>query len=261
MWIYLKKLEYPINITKPDPRMAKFLMAQYGGPDSELAAGMRYLTQRFSMPDKRVQATLNDIGTEEMAHWEMIGTMIHQCMRGASLAEIEAAGLGGYYTMHSCGVFPADPNGVPFTSSYIQCTGDPIADILEDMAAEQKARATYEHLMSLTCNPELLNPLRFLREREIVHYQRFGECHEILQAMCVAPNPCMEMMEGKTMGAHAGMKMPMTMGATTGMKMPMTMGAATEMNAPVTNVAGVTTATKPAVSPAMTKGNVAGASK
>lgn len=208
MWIYLKKLEFPVNITKPDVRMAKFLMAQYGGPDSELAAGMRYLTQRFSMPDKRVQATLNDIGTEELAHWEMIGTMIHQSMRGASLEEIEAAGLGGYYTMHSCGVFPADPNGVPFTASYIQCTGDPIADILEDMAAEQKARATYEHLMSLTCNPEIINPLRFLREREIVHYQRFGECHEILQSMCDTPSPCETMMPARTMGAYENANAP-----------------------------------------------------
>ncbi|MBS1480930.1 MAG: manganese catalase family protein [Christensenellaceae bacterium] len=183
MWIYQKKLEYPVNITAPDPRMAKALMAQYGGPDSELAASMRYLTQRFSMPDNRVRATCNDIGTEELAHWEMIGTMIYQCMRGASLEEIEAAGLLGYYTMHNHGVYPADPNGVPFTASYIQCTGDPIADLVEDLAAEQKARATYEHLMTLTDNPQLINPLRFLREREIVHFQRFGECLEIVQAL------------------------------------------------------------------------------
>ena len=186
MWIYEKRLEYPVCITKPDPRMAKLLMAQYGGPDSELAASMRYLTQRFSMPDDRVRATLNDIGTEEMAHWEMIGTMIFQSMQGASCADLEAAGLLGFYTMHNHGVFPADPNGVPFTASYIQATGDPIADIVEDMAAEQKARATYEHLMNLTDCPQYLNPLRFLREREIVHYQRFGECLEILQS--IIPN-------------------------------------------------------------------------
>lgn len=175
MWIYQKKLEYPVNITTPNPRMAKALMAQYGGPDSELGAGMRYLTQRFSMPDNRVKATCNDIGTEELAHWEMIGTMIYQCIRDASLADMEAAGLLGYYTMHSKGVFPANPDGVPFTASYIQCTGDPIADIVEDMAAEQKARATYEHLMTLTDDAAILCPLRFLREREIVHFQRFGE--------------------------------------------------------------------------------------
>ena len=112
MWIYEKRLEYPVNITKPDPRMAKLLMAQYGGPDSELGAGLRYLTQRFSMPDDRIRATLNDIGTEEIAHWEMIGTMIHQCMQGATCEELKAAGLDGYYVVHSHGVFPADPNGV-----------------------------------------------------------------------------------------------------------------------------------------------------
>ena len=191
MWIYEKRLEYPVRITRPDPKMAKLLMAQYGGPDSELGAGLRYLTQRYSMPDDRIRATLTDIGTEEMAHWEMIATMIHQCMKGASMEELTAAGLDGYYVLHNHGVFPADPNGIPFTSAYIQCTGDPIADLVEDMAAEQKARATYEHLMRLTDNPQLLEPLAFLREREIVHYQRFGECLEIVRGMQNAPScPC-----------------------------------------------------------------------
>jgi spore coat protein JC len=185
MWIYEKKLQYPVRITRPDARMAKLLMAQYGGPDSELAAGTRYLTQRFSMPDDRVRATVNDIGTEELAHWEMIGTMIHMCMKGASREDLKAAGLDGYYILHDCGVFPADPNGVPFTTAYIQCTGDPIADLHEDLAAEQKARATYEHLMNMTDNPEVIDPLRFLREREVVHFQRFGECLSIVQEiMC-----------------------------------------------------------------------------
>lgn len=183
MWIYQKKLEFPVNIKNPDLRMAKYLMAQYGGPDSELGAGCRYLTQRFSMPDDRVRATLNDIGTEELAHWEMIGVMILQSMRGASLAELENAGLLGYYTLHNHGVFPADPNGIPFTASYIECTGDPIADITFDLAAEQGARATYEHLMNLTDNEDYLAPLRFLRAREIVHYQRFGECLNILNEL------------------------------------------------------------------------------
>ena len=183
MWIYQKKLEFPVNIKNPDLRMAKYLMAQYGGPDSELGAGCRYLTQRFSMPDDRVRATLNDIGTEELAHWEMIGVMILQSMRGASLKELEEAGLLGYYTLHNHGVFPADPNGIPFTASYIECTGDPIADITFDMAAEQGARATYEHLMNLTDNEDYLAPLRFLRAREIVHYQRFGECLNILNEL------------------------------------------------------------------------------
>ncbi len=183
MWIYEKKLQYPVNITCPDVRMAKMLMAQYGGPDSELAAGLRYLTQRFSMPDNRCRATVNDIGTEELAHWEMIGTMIYQCMRGASLSELKAAGLDGYYTMHNHGVYPVNPDGMPFTATYVQCTGDPIADLHEDLAAEQKARATYEHLMNLTDNPDILDPLRFLRQREIVHFQRFGECLMIVQEM------------------------------------------------------------------------------
>ena len=183
MWIYQKKLEFPVNIKEPDLKMAKALMAQYGGPDSELGAGMRYLTQRFTMPDDRLRAALNDIGTEEIAHWEMIGAMIHQSVEGASLSELEAAGLMGYYTMHGHGVYPADPNGVPFTASYIQSTGDPIADIFEDLAAEQKARATYEHLMNMTECEQYLSPLRFLREREVVHFQRFSECMNILKEL------------------------------------------------------------------------------
>lgn len=202
MWIYQKKLEFPVNITSPDVRMAKVLMAQYGGPDSELAAGTRYLTQRFTMPDDRVRATVNDIGTEEIAHWEMIGVMIHQCMRGACLDEIEAAGLAGYYTLHGKSVYPCDPNGVPFTAAYIQSTGDPITDIVENMAAEQKARTTYEHIMSMTDNPEILTPLRFLREREIVHYQRFGECLAILQSMI--PNNNANLNSGFNMNKNCG---------------------------------------------------------
>lgn len=194
MWIYLKKLMYPINITKPNPKMAKLLLAQYGGPDSELAAGMRYLTQRFTMPDDRCRATLNDIGTEEMAHWEMLGTMIYQSLRGASCKELEASGMAGYYTLHDHGVFPCDPNGVPFTTSYIACTGDPVADLVEDLAAEQKARATYEHLMAMSDDPAIIDPLSFLREREIVHFQRFGECLNIVQGM----------MDGKIRTCYAG---------------------------------------------------------
>ena len=150
---------------------------------TELSAGLRYLSQRFSMPDDRVKATLTDIGTEEMGHWEMLGAMIRQCMKGCTCKELTDAGLAGYYTMHDHGVFPADPNGVPFSSSMFAVTGDPIADIVEDMAAEQKARATYEHLMNMTTNPQIIEPLYFLREREVVHYQRFGECLDILQRL------------------------------------------------------------------------------
>lgn len=187
MWIYQKKTEFPINITQPDLKVAKALMAQYGGPDSELGAGMRYLTQRFTMPDDRLRATLNDIGTEEIAHWEMIGVMISQTVSGASLADLEQAGLLGYYTMHGRGVYPADPNGVPFTASYIQSTGDPVADIFEDLAAEQKARVTYEHIMAQTDCEQYLAPLRFLREREVVHFQRFSECMNILREILPEP--------------------------------------------------------------------------
>lgn len=183
MWIYQKKTQFPVNITTPDLGVARALMAQYGGPDSELGAAARYLTQRFSMPDDRLRATLNDIGTEELSHWEMIGAMIVQSMDGASLSELEEAGLLGYYTMHGRAVYPADPNGVPFTASYIQSTGDPIADIAEDMAAEQKARATYEHIMDQTDSEQYLAPLRFLREREVVHFQRFSECWNILHEL------------------------------------------------------------------------------
>lgn len=169
MWIYQKKLEFPINISNPDLRIAKALMAQYGGPDSELGAGMRYLTQRFTMPDDRVKATLNDIGTEEISHWEMIGTMIHQTMERASLADIEAAGLAGYYTLHGKAVYPADPNGVPFTASYIQATGDPLADIMEDLAAEGATGYAQHFLMSSFCHS--LNFLNVYLEFPMNHYR------------------------------------------------------------------------------------------
>lgn len=194
MWLYQKTLIYPVNITCPDPMMAKALLAQYGGPDSELGAAMRYLTQRYTMPCEVTRATVSDIGSEELSHWEMLGTMIMQCLRNANMADIEAAGMMGYYTMHNHAVYPSDPNGVPFTASYIQSTGDPVTDLVEDLAAEQKARTTYEHLMTLTNNPEVLNPLRFLREREIVHYQRFGECLSIVQK--ILPNNNSRYVEG-----------------------------------------------------------------
>ena len=175
MWLYEKKLEYPVSITKKDLKMAKYLMAQYGGPDGELAAALRYLNQRYTMPDERGKALLTDIGTEELNHIEIISAMISQLVNGASIEELEKAGLGGHFTMHDHGLFPTDPNGVPFTSTYIETSGDYIADLESDMAAEQRARATYEHLMDLTNNPDVLAPLSFLRQREIVHYQRFKE--------------------------------------------------------------------------------------
>lgn len=175
MWVYKKKLEYPVNIRKRDLKMAKYLMAQYGGPDSELAACLRYLNQRYTMPDDKGKALLTDIGTEEIGHLEIIAAMIYQLMQGASIEELKAAGLGGHFAQHDGGLFPTDAMGVPFTAAYIDTTGDFIADIESDMAAEQRARATYEHLMDLTNDRDVLGPLSFLRQREIVHYQRFKE--------------------------------------------------------------------------------------
>ena len=157
-------------------KLAKFIISQYGGPDGELAASLRYLSQRFGMPDQKSKAVLNDIGTEELAHLEMVGTIVHQLTEGLSAEEIKAAGLGDYYTDHGVDVYPQSASGVPFTAAYIACKGDPIANLQEDLAAEQKARATYEKLIDLCADdPDVLDPLRFLRQREIVHFQRFGE--------------------------------------------------------------------------------------
>jgi spore coat protein JC len=178
MWKYIKKLEYPVNIQKKNLEMAKLLLAQYGGPDSEFGAAMRYLNQRYTMPDEKGMALLTDIGTEELAHIEMIATMIYQCMKGATIDELKAAGLCGQYVQHDHAVFPTDTNGVPFSACYIETTGDWRSDLESDMAAEQRARTTYEHLMNMTNDPDILAPLSFLRQREIVHYQRFKELKE-----------------------------------------------------------------------------------
>ncbi len=176
MWTYNKMLEYPINIKCTDPRLAKVIISQYGGPDGELAASLRYLSQRFGMPDQKAKAILNDIGTEELAHLEMVGTIVHQLTKNASIEEIEKAGLSAYYTDHGVDVYPQSAAGVPFSANCLACKGDPIANLQEDLAAEQKARATYEKLIDLCRdNPDVLDPLKFLREREIVHFQRFGE--------------------------------------------------------------------------------------
>ena len=176
MWTYDKKLEYPVNIKCKDPKLAKVIVSQYGGPDGELAASLRYLSQRFAMPDQTSKAILNDIGTEELAHLEMVGSIVHQLTDGATIEEIENAGLAPYYTDHGLDVYPVSAAGVPFTAAYIAAKGDPIANLQEDLAAEQKARATYEKLIDLCRdNPDVIDPLRFLRQREIVHFQRFGE--------------------------------------------------------------------------------------
>ena len=181
MWVYEKKLEYPIKIKNCDPRMAKYVITQYGGPDGELGASIRYLSQRFSMPTEIAKATLNDIGTEELAHLEMVGTMVYQLCKGVPAKVLEKDGLGAYYADHDHGVYPISASGVPFDATCLASKGDPIADLTEDLAAEQKARATYENLINLADDPDVLDPLKFLRQREIVHFQRFGEALRIVQ--------------------------------------------------------------------------------
>jgi len=181
MWVYEKKLEYPVKIKNPNPRMAKYIITQYGGPDGELAASLRYLSQRFSMPTNEARAILNDIGTEELAHLEIIGSIVHQLTKGVPADILEKEGLGAYYSDHDHAVYPVSASGVPFTAAYLQSKGDPIADLYEDLAAEQKARATYENLINLADDPDVIEPLKFLRAREIVHFQRFGEALRIVE--------------------------------------------------------------------------------
>ena len=179
MWAYEKRLQYPVNIKKKDLRMAKLLVTQYGGSQSELAAALRYLNQRYTMPDNRGKALLTDIGTEELAHLEIIATMIYQLMKNATPEEIKAAGLDSHYAEHKNALYPTDANGVPFSVTYFSTTGDPKADLMEDMAAEQKARAVYENLIDLTDDPDVLAPLLWLRQREVVHYNRFKELFDM----------------------------------------------------------------------------------
>ena len=178
MWKYSKKLQYPINIKKKNLKMAKAVISQYGGAQGELGAALRYLNQRYTMPDAKGRALLNDIGTEELAHVEIISAMIYQLMQGATAEELKAAGFGEQYAQFGADLFPSDSFGNPFNMAYIKVSGDYIADIESDMGAEQRARATYEHLMDLTNDPDVLAPLSFLREREIVHYQRFKELRD-----------------------------------------------------------------------------------
>ncbi|MBQ2640251.1 MAG: manganese catalase family protein [Bacilli bacterium] len=183
MFSYKKRLQYPINIKKKDLRLAKYLVTQYGGSNGELAAALRYLNQRYTMPDNRGKALLTDIGTEELSHIEMISTMIYQLMKGATLDELKEAGLDTHYAEHNKALFPTDANGVPFSVAYFATTGDPLADISEDMAAEQKARAVYENLIDLTDDPDVIGPLLWLRQREIVHFNRFKELFEYYEKM------------------------------------------------------------------------------
>ena len=178
MWKYEKKLQFPVNIKKKNVEMAKYIITQNGGYAGELGATLRYLNQRYTMPDDKGKAILSDIATEEMAHLEIISAMVYQLLDGATPEELKKAGLGSQYTEHKNAVFPQDANGIPFTAAYFAVTGDPLTDIAEDMAAEQKARTVYENLMDLTDDEDILAPLSFLRQREIIHYQRFKELYE-----------------------------------------------------------------------------------
>ena len=175
MFVYEKKLQYPVKIQTPNPALAKFIIRQYGGPDGEHGASMRYLSQRYSMPYPELKGLLTDIGTEELGHLEMVAAVVHQLTREMTLEEIKKAGLDTYFVDHTAGVYPSAASGFPWTAASMQVKGDVIADLNEDLAAEQKARVTYDNILRLSDDPDVNNVMRYLREREIVHYQRFGE--------------------------------------------------------------------------------------
>lgn len=175
MFVYEKKLEYPIRIKNSNPALAKFICSQYGGPDGELGASLRYLSQRYAMPYPELSAILTDIGTEELGHLEMVGTIVYQLTRSMTPEQIKQSGYDTYFVDHTAGVFPQFASGTPWTAATIGVTGDVIADLSEDMSAEQKARKTYDNILRLCDDPDVTDVIRFLREREVVHYQRFGE--------------------------------------------------------------------------------------
>ena len=177
MWNYEKRLEYPIKIKNPNPALAKFIISQYGGPHGELGASLRYLSQRTSMPFRDVAGILTDIGTEQLGHLEMVMTIVHQLTRNMTIDQIKEAGFSEYFVDHTAGVYPQAASGTPASAATLAVTGDAIADISEDMAAEQKARATYENLIDLTDDPDVIGPLLFLRQREIIHFTRFQELY------------------------------------------------------------------------------------
>lgn len=181
MWIYEKKLQFPVKIKTPDPAAAKIIVSQLGGPDGELAASMRYLSQRFSMPYREVAGILTDVGTEELAHLEMVGSILYQLTRCLSEEDIRKSGFDTYFIDHTTGIFPQAASGVPTDMKYIGVKGDVLADLHEDLSAEQKARVTYDNLLRLIDDRDVCEPLKFLRQREIVHYQRFGEALRIAQ--------------------------------------------------------------------------------
>ena len=182
MFVYEKKLQYPVRIKNPNPALAKFIISQYGGPDGELGASLRYLSQRYSMPNPRLKALLTDIGTEELSHLEIVGTIIHQLTRNLSDEQIKDSTFAQYFVDHTTGVYPAAASGFPWNAASMQVKGDPITDLSEDMGAEQKARTTYDNILALSDDPDVNEVIKFLREREIVHFQRFGEALELLKS-------------------------------------------------------------------------------
>ncbi|MBD5137639.1 MAG: manganese catalase family protein [Lachnospiraceae bacterium] len=181
MWSYEKRLQYPVNIKRPNPKAAQIIISQYGGPDGEMGASMRYLSQKFAMKNNKVSGLLNDIGTEELGHLEIVGSLVHQLTRGIDIDEVKSSGFDKYFVDHTLGIWPQAAGGVPFTANQFQSAGDPITDLVEDMAAEQKARTTYDNILRLVDDPDVKDVIRFLRAREIVHFQRFGEGLRIIQ--------------------------------------------------------------------------------
>lgn len=181
MFLYEKKLQFPVSIKNPNPALAKLIMSQVGGPDGELGASQRYLNQRYTAPYAQVKGMLTDIGTEELSHIEMVSAIIYQLTKGLTPEEIKKGGLDAYFIDHTLGIYPASASGVPFTAAYIQSKGDILTDLTEDMAAEQKARTTYDNILRFADDPDVREPIKFLREREIVHFQRFGEALRISQ--------------------------------------------------------------------------------
>ena len=175
MFVYEKRLQYPINIKQTNPKLAQIIISQYGGPDGELGASLRYLSQRFTVPYPEVKAILTDIGTEELSHLEMVGSIVYQLTKNMTIEEVKAAGFDQYFVDHTAGVYPSSAAGVPYSAASMQVKGDAITDIHEDLAAEQKARVTYDNILRFCDDPDVIDPIRFLRAREVVHYQRFGE--------------------------------------------------------------------------------------
>ena len=198
MFIYDKKLQYPVKINNPNPRLAAIIISQYGGPDGELGASMRYLSQRYSMPFDELKGLLTDIGTEELGHLEMVGAIVHQLTRKLSDDQIRDSAFAPYFVDHTAGVYPTAASGFPWTAASMAVKGDPIADLTEDLAAEQKARVTYDNILRLSDDPDVNDVIKFLREREVVHFQRFGEAIELLrrklnQRNVYAMNPAIDL--------------------------------------------------------------------